>query len=506
MDNIELFKKQLEKAEIKAKIEEIGEVVEIKDGIAKVSGLENVENFELVTFEATGEGQGKKKNISGLVLNLEEYEVGIAVMGDFSLIKEGDVVKRTKNVLSVPVGESLLGRVVDPLGNPIDEKGEIKTNHYLPVERIAPSVIDRAPVNAAMHTGVLAVDALIPIGRGQRELILGDRGSGKTALALDVILNQKEEKNRPVCIYVCCGQKKSKIKRLIKTLEEKGSLEYTIVVCAFTDDPASFLYLAPYSGVSMGEYFRDNGKDALVVYDDLTKHAWAWREISLVLRRPPGREAYPGDIFYLHSRLLERAAKLSKEKGGGSLTALPIIETQAGDISGYIPTNVISICDGQIFLDSALFLKGHKPAIDVGRSVSRVGSKAQVPAMKKTAGTLKLDLAQFEELERFSEFTEELEENTKKLIERGKILREILKQEDLHPLPLEEEIAIIFSAVNGHLNTLGIEKIEDFKKDLIDEIKTLKPEILRGIREGGELDEKNKADLEKIIKNLIEKR
>lgn len=497
MSNIEIFKKQLESAELKPKMEEIGEVIEIKDGVARVSGLDSVENFELVEIEATG-----GKDIFGLALNLEEYETGVVILGDYSVVKEGDVAKRTKKILSIPVGEEILGRVIDPLGRPLDEKGEIKSNNNFPIERIAPSVVEREPVSTPLHTGILAIDALIPIGRGQRELILGDRGIGKTALALDTILNQKDEKNRPACIYVACGQKKSKIKRLIKTLEDRGALEYTTVVCAFSDDPASFLYLAPYSGAAIGEYFRDRGKDALVVFDDLTKQSWAWREISLVLRRPPGREAYPGDIFYLHSRLLERAAKMSKEKGGGSLTALPIIETQAGDISAYIPTNVISITDGQIFLSSPLFFKGQKPGIDIGKSVSRVGSKAQLKAMKKISGTLKLDLAQFQELERFSEFTEELDPQTRATIEKGKRLMEILKQDDLVPLPIEQETVIIFAGTKGYLDNLEIEKINTFKKDLIGEIKTLKPEIFKKIRETGDLDDQTQIELEKIIKNI----
>lgn len=491
MEKIGQLKKQLEDSGFKPKIEEIGEVVEVKDGIVRALGLGGVENFELVEFEG--------KNVLGLVLNLEEYETGIVVLGKSTNIKEGDVVKRTKKILSVPVGEGLLGRVVDPLGRPLDEKGEIVSKDFLPVERQGPSVIDRSPVNTPLHTGVISVDALIPIGRGQRELILGDRGIGKTALALDAIINQKEEKSRPVCIYVACGQKKAKVKRLIKTLEDQGALDYTILVCAFSDDPASFLYLAPFTGVTLGEYFRDKGQDALVVFDDLTKQSWAWREISLILRRPPGREAYPGDIFYLHSRLLERAAKLSKEKGGGSLTALPIIETQAGDISAYIPTNVISITDGQIFLDTALFYKNQKPSLDIGKSVSRVGSKAQLPAIKKIAGTLKLDLAQFQELERFSEFTEELDESTKKIIERGKRMRELLSQDDLAPLSFEKEAVIIFAGVKGFLDDLEIGKIKSFKKDLIEEIGRMKPEIFKSIREKEDLTPETEKQIGEII-------
>ena len=494
MENIESFKKQLEDFKLKPKTEEIGEVINIKDGVAKVSGLDNVENFELVEIETAS-----KKAVSGLVLNLEEYETGVAVLGDYSSVKEGDVVKRTKRILSIPVGENLLGRVIDPLGKPLDGKGEIRSQTFSPIERQAPSVIERQPVDAPLHTGILAIDALIPIGRGQRELILGDRGIGKTALVIDAIINQKNEKNRPACIYVACGQKKAKIRRIIKTLEERGAMNYTTVVCASSDDPASFLYLAPYAGAAIGEYFRDRGGDALVIFDDLTKQSWVWREISLVLRRRRGREAYPGDIFYLHSRLLERAAKLSKEKGGGSLTALPIIETQAGDISAYIPTNVISITDGQIFLNSPLFFKGQKPGIDIGKSVSRVGSKAQMKAMKKIAGTLKLDLAQFQELERFSEFTEELDQQTKTIIERGKRLIETLKQNDLEPLSFEKEVVIIFAATRGHLDNVGISEIAKFKIDLIKEIEAAKPELFEDIKKSGDLDEKTIGELEKII-------
>lgn len=494
MEKIEQFKKRLGDENFNPKIEEIGEVVEVRDGIVRALGLEKVENFELVEFEG--------KNVMGLVLNLEEYETGIVVLGKTTGIKEGDVVKRTKKILSVPVGEGLLGRVVDPLARPLDEKGEIPSKNILPVERQGPSVIDRSPVNTPLHTGILAIDALIPIGRGQRELILGDRGIGKTALALDAIINQKEEKNRPVCIYVSCGQKKAKVKRFIKTLEEKGVLDYTILVCAFSDDPASFLFLAPFTGVTMGEYFRDRGQDALVIFDDLTKQSWAWREISLILRRPPGREAYPGDIFYLHSRLLERAAKLSKEKGGGSLTALPIIETQAGDISAYIPTNVISITDGQIFLDTSLFYKNQKPALDVGKSVSRVGSKAQLPAIKKIAGTLKLDLAQFQELERFSEFTEELDETTKKIIEKGKRIRELLSQDDLSPLSFEKEAVIIYAGVKGYLNDLEIKAVKAFKKDLIEEISKMNPEIFSSIKKKEDFSPETEKQIEEAINRV----
>ncbi len=497
MDIIEQFKKQLEGLELNSEAEEIGEVVEIKDGVVKLAGLKNVENFELIEFE--------EANVLGLVLNLEEYEVGAVILGSDKNIKEGSVAKRTKKVFSLPVGEGFLGRVVDPMGNPIDGKGEIKAVEHLPLERKGPGVIDRKRIGTPMHTGIKIVDALIPIGRGQRELIIGDRGLGKTAVAIDTIINQKDEKNRPYCIYVACGQKKSKIRRLISTLEKAGAMEYTTIVCAFPDDPASFIYLAPFAGVTMGEYFRDSKRDALVVFDDLTKQAWAWREISLILRRPPGREAYPGDVFYLHSRLLERAARLSDENGGGSLTALPIIETQAGDISGYIPTNVISITDGQIFLNSTMFKKEQKPAIDVGTSVSRVGSDAQLKAMKKVAGRLKLDLAQFQELERFSEFTEELDAQTKNIIEKGKRIREILRQNDLAPYPFEKEAVVVFAGVNGDLQSIPLDKIKDFEKDLLKEIEVNKPEILKEIREKEDFNEETQKKILEIVSQIKNK-
>jgi F-type H+-transporting ATPase subunit alpha len=494
MDIIEQFKKQLEGIELAPETEEIGEVIEIKDGVVKLAGLKNVENFELIEFE--------EANVLGLVLNLEEYEVGAVILGSDRDIKQGSVAKRTKKVFSLPVGEGLLGRVVDPMGNPLDGKGEIKATEYLPLERKGPGVIDRKGISTPMHTGIKVVDALIPIGRGQRELIIGDRGLGKTAVAIDAIINQKNEKNRPFCIYVACGQKKSKVKRLIATLEKAGAMEYTTIVCAFPDDPASFVYLAPFAGVTIGEYFRDSKRDALVVFDDLTKQAWAWREISLILRRPPGREAYPGDVFYLHSRLLERAARLSDEKGGGSLTALPIIETQAGDISGYIPTNVISITDGQIFLNSTMFKKEQKPAIDFGTSVSRVGSAAQLKAMKKVAGRLKLDLAQFQELERFSEFTEELDPQTKNIIEKGKRIREILKQNDLVPYPFEKEAVIVFAGVNGDLTSIPLDKIKDFEKDLLNEMDLNHKDILAEIREKEDFGEELQAKVLEIVKQI----
>jgi F-type H+-transporting ATPase subunit alpha len=497
MDIIEQFKKQLEGLELNPEIEEIGEVVEVKDGVVKLSGLKNVENFELIEFE--------EANVLGLVLNLEEYEVGAVVLGPDKNIKEGTIAKRTKKIFSLGVGEEFLGRVIDPMGNPLDGKGEIKAKEFLPIERKGPGVTERQAVNTPLHTGLKVIDALIPIGRGQRELIIGDRSLGKTALALDAIINQKKEKNRPYCIYVACGQKKSKIKRLVSTLEKAGAMEYTTIVCAFPDDPASFVYLAPYAGVTMGEYYRDSKRDALVVFDDLTRQAWAWREISLILRRPPGREAYPGDVFYLHSRLLERAARLSDEKGGGSLTALPIIETQAGDISGYIPTNVISITDGQIFLNSTMFRKDQKPAVDVGTSVSRVGSAAQVKAMKKVAGRLKLDLAQFQELARFSEFTEELDSQTKIILEKGKRIMEIIRQNDLEPYPFEKEAIVIFAGVNGDLQDIPLDKIKEFEKELLTELEVHHSDILTQIRETEDFSDDLQKKVLEIIKDIKKK-
>lgn len=494
MDIIEQFKKQLEGLDISPEVEEVGEVVEVKDGVVKISGLRGVENFEMIEFEGA--------NVMGLVLNLEEYEVGAVILGSDKDIKQGTTVKRTKKVFSVPVGEGLLGRVVDPLGRPLDGKGEIKAKEFLPLERKGPSVIERQPVTKPLHTGIKIVDALIPIGRGQRELIIGDRGLGKTAVAIDAIVNQRNEKNRPYCVYVACGQKKAKVRRLIATLEKEGAMEYTTVVCAFPDDSASFVYLAPFTGAAIGEYFRDNGKDALAVYDDLTRQAWAWREISLILRRPPGREAYPGDVFYLHSRLLERAAMMSKDLGGGSLTALPIIETQAGDISGYIPTNVISITDGQIFLDSTLFRKEQKPAINIGTSVSRVGSTAQMKATKKVAGRLKLDLAQFQELERFSEFTEELDPQTKKTIEKGKRMRLLLRQVDLTPLPIEKEVVVIFTGVNSDIEEVPMDKIKEFEEEVLKTVELELPEVLKEIKETADMSDKSKESLLELIKKV----
>ncbi len=497
MDIYQKLKKEVEKLEISGEIEEYGKVIQVKDGVARVAGLLGVENFEVVNFERTG--------IKGIALSLEEEFVGVIVLGDFSKIKEGDIVKREKRVLSCPVGEELIGRVIDPLGNPLDGKGEIKAKEFFPLERIGPSVVEREPVNFPLHTGIKIIDALTPIGRGQRELFLGDRITEKTNYALCTILNQKEEPKRPICVYVAIGKKTAEVARIVELLRERRALDYTILVVASASMPTSLWYLAPYAGCAQGEYFMRKGMDSLVVYDDLTQHAYAWREISLVLRRPPGREAYPGDIFYLHSRLLERAAKLNQKLGGGSLTAIPILETQAGDITGYIPTNVISICDGQIYFDASLYLKGQRPEMNIGLSVSRVGSAAQTKAMKSVAATLKLELAQFLELEHFLEFAEEVDPETKKKLDRGARIREILKQDRLSPIPFEKQVVAIFVAVSGLLDGLELEKIRDFEKKLYQTIETKKPEIFKAIRQTGQLSEETKKEIENITKELLKK-
>lgn len=470
---IESLKKQIAGFEPQAKIEETGSVIEVGDGIARMSGLTKCASMEMVAFES---------GVMGVALNLEEETVGAIVLGDYTKIEEGQTVRRTNKILSVPVGEALLGRVVNPLGEPIDGKGTIKTKDVFPVEKIAPGVMKREPVNQPLQTGIKAIDAMIPIGRGQRELIIGDRQVGKTAVAIDTIINQRD--SGVICIYVAIGQKESKIARIVAKLEESGAMKNTIVVASGASDPAALSFIAPYAGCAMGEYFMENGKDVLVVYDDLTKQAWAYREVSLLLRRPPGREAYPGDVFYLHSRLLERAAKMSKENGGGSLTALPIIETQAGDVSAYIPTNVISITDGQIFLESDLFYKGIRPAMNVGISVSRVGSAAQIKAMKKVAGKLRLDLAQFRELEAFAQFATDLDENTRKQIERGKRTVEVLKQRQYEPMHVNHQVAIIYAVTQGFLDAVPVEAVavweEEFHRTLDEQYPELLEEIVSG--------------------------
>lgn len=453
---IQELKKRITEFHYEPKAEAIGTVLEVGDGVARVAGLSEVMASEMVEF-ANG--------TFGVALNLEEGEAGVMLLGDTDDIHEGMVVKSTGKILSVPVGNSSIGRVLSPLGLPIDGKGDIQTDAYYPVEKIAPGVITRQSVHQPLQTGIKAIDALIPIGRGQRELIIGDRQTGKTAVAVDTIINQKGQ--NIICIYVAIGQKESKVARIVAELTQAGAMEYTSVVVAGASDPAALAYIAPYAATALGEYFMDQGKDVLVVYDDLSKHAVAYRQISLILRRPPGREAYPGDVFYVHSRLLERSAKLNKENGGGSLTALPIIETQAGDVSAYIPTNVISITDGQIYLESDLFYKGIRPALNVGLSVSRVGSSAQIKAMKQVAGTLRLDLAQFRELEAFAQFGSDLDEKTRSLIERGRRAVEILKQPQYAPLSVEQEVIVLYALTRGYADDVAVENIHRFERELL---------------------------------------
>jgi F-type H+-transporting ATPase subunit alpha len=461
---IGILKKQIENFDDLPEFKEVGQVLSVGDGIAKIYGLDSVEAGEMVEFES---------GVQGMALNLEQDSVGVVIFGSDTSIIEGQTVKRTGKIVQVPVGEGLLGRVVNALGVPVDGKGPLKEVSYSPVEVNAPGIVQRQSVSEPVQTGIKAIDALIPIGRGQRELIIGDRQTGKTAIAIDTILNQKQahsindEANKIYCVYVAIGQKQSTIARIVKKLEEEGALAYSIVVVASASDPAPMLFLAPYAGCSMGEYFRDNKKHALIIYDDLSKHAVAYRQMSLLLRRPPGREAYPGDVFFLHSRLLERAAKLSDELGAGSLTALPIIETQAGDVSAYIPTNVISITDGQIYLETELFFKGIRPAVNVGLSVSRVGSAAQIKAMKQVAGSIKLDLAQFREMESFSQFSSDLDEVTQKMLLRGQKLTILLKQDQYVPLSVEEQVVVIYAGVKGYLDTINVKDVQRFEKELL---------------------------------------
>lgn len=468
---VENLKKEIENFTAVTKAEKVGHVVEVFDGIAKVSGLSDVKSSEMVTFRG-GE--------TGVVLNLEEDTVGVIILGDFSKIVEGDEVNSTGKILEVGVGESYIGRVVNALGQPIDGKGEIKAVKYYPVERVASGVVTRQGVDQPVQTGIKAIDALIPVGRGQRELIIGDRQTGKTAIAIDTILNQKGQDM--ICVYVSIGQKDSKLRKLQTRLEEGGAMAYTVIVSAGSSEPAALSYIAPYAGVSIAEYFMDQGKDVLIIYDDLSKHAVAYREISLLLRRPPGREAYPGDVFYLHSRLLERACRKNKDYGGGSITALPIIETQAGDLSAYIPTNVISITDGQIFLETDLFYKGVRPAVNVGFSVSRVGGSAQIKAMKKVAGTLKLDLAQFRELEAFAQFGSDLDDATKRQLERGKRAVELLKQPQYAPVLTEHQVVSLYALVKGYMDDVPVDQIKAFEAGLLDyadnNAKTFKKEVV----------------------------
>jgi F-type H+/Na+-transporting ATPase subunit alpha len=500
-----IIKKQIAGFEAKTEVDEIGEVIQVGDGIARVYGLENVMSSELVQFP---------NDIFGMTLNLEQDNVGIAIFGDYTKIKEGDIVKRTNRIVQVPVGEALLGRVVNPLGFPLDGKGPIKTDLFLPAEKKAPGVIYRQPVKEPLETGIMAIDAMIPIGRGQRELIIGDRQTGKTAIAVDAIINQKGK--GVICIYIAIGQKGSTIAKVVKILEDNGALGHTIVVASTAEETAPIQYLAPFAGAAMGEFFRDSGRHALCVYDDLTKHAWAYRQLSLLLRRPPGREAYPGDIFNLHSRLLERAAKMSEDPQvssmagcsapGGSLTALPIIETQAGDVSAYIPTNIISITDGQIFLEPELFYAGIRPAVNVGISVSRVGGNAQTKAMRQVAGSLRMDLAQYRELAAFAQFGSDLDKSTRAQLTRGERLVECLKQGQYSPLQMEEQVAIIFAATRGLIDVLPISKVGRFKLEFIKYMKAAHPEQLKEIAEkkiiSKELEPQLKATIEDFMRGF----
>jgi F-type H+-transporting ATPase subunit alpha len=491
-----VLKKEIANFGALAEVAEVGQVLSVGDGVARVYGLDDVRAGEMVEFQ---------NGIKGMALNLETDNVGVVIFGDDRSIREGDMVKRTGAIVEVPAGAGLLGRVVDALGNPIDGKGPLKDVKLTRMEVKAPGIIPRQSVSEPMQTGLKAIDSLVPIGRGQRELIIGDRQTGKTAVALDAFINQKtinagtDESKKLYCIYVAIGQKRSTVAQFVKTLEEAGALPYSIIVAATASEPAPMQFLAPYTGCAMGEYFRDNGKHALIVYDDLSKQAVAYRQMSLLLRRPPGREAYPGDVFYLHSRLLERAAKLNDKLGGGSLTALPIIETQAGDVSAYIPTNVISITDGQIFLETGLFYKGVRPAINVGLSVSRVGSAAQIKAMKQVAGSIKLELAQFREMEAFSQFASDLDATTQRLISRGKRLTEILKQPQYSPLAIEEQVAVIYAGVKGYLDDIKVEDVSRYEQDLLSALRGKGAAILAAIRTDKQIKPETEAQLKALL-------
>jgi F-type H+/Na+-transporting ATPase subunit alpha len=486
-----IIREQIGSYAVDVDVAEVGSIISIGDGIARVHGVENAMAGEMLEFP---------HGVMGIALNLEDESVGAVLLGEFREIKEGDLVKRTGRIISVPVGDEILGRVVNALGQPIDGKGPIVSKQFLPIERLAPGVVDRQGVKEPLQTGLKAIDAMVPIGRGQRELIIGDRQTGKTAVAIDAILNQRE--TGVICIYNAIGQKQSTIAQVVRTLEEADAMRYTIVVAAAAADPAPLLYISPYSACTIGEFFRDSGRHALVVYDDLSKHAQAYREISLLLRRPPGREAYPGDVFYLHSRLLERAAKLNATLGGGSLTALPIIETQAGDLSAYIPTNVISITDGQIFLESDLFHQGVRPAINVGNSVSRVGGAAQIKAMRQVAGTLRLDLAQYRELAAFAQFGSDLDKSTQAQLTRGARLVEILKQPQYEPLSVERQVAIIFAGTNGYLDKIPVSELRAFETELYRFIENRHPQLFSGIAEKKQLDDQLKAALTDAVKEF----
>lgn len=488
---VENLKREIENFSAEVKAEKVGKVLEVFDGIAKVSGLSDIRSSEMVMFP-----NGER----GVALNLEEDTIGVIILGDFSKIKEGDVVTATGKILEVPVSDHLLGRVVDAIGVPLDGKGAIKSDKTYPIEKVAPGVITRLSVDQPLSTGIKVIDAIIPVGRGQRELIIGDRQTGKTAIAIDTILNQKGE--NMICVYVSIGQKDSKLRKIETRLQEGGAMTYTVIVKASASEAASMSYIAPYTGVSIAEYFMDQGKDVLIIYDDLSKHAVAYREISLLLRRPPGREAYPGDVFYLHSRLLERACRRNKEYGGGSITALPIIETQAGDVSAYIPTNVISITDGQIFLETDLFYKGIRPAVNVGLSVSRVGSSAQIKAMKKVAGTLKLDLAQYRELEAFAQFGSDLDDATKRQLERGKRAVEVLKQLQYAPMRIEHQVVVLYALTKGYMDNVAMDKIKDFEQGLISYSERNAKTFYKQIAEKKMWDEKGEEEVNKMISDF----
>ncbi|MCH9012904.1 MAG: F0F1 ATP synthase subunit alpha [Proteobacteria bacterium] len=494
-----ILKEQIENFGAEADVAEVGQVLSVGDNVARVYGLDNVQAGELVEFPG---------GLMGMALNLEADNVGVVLFGEDRGIKEGDVVKRTGAIVDVPVGKGLLGRVVDALGNPIDGKGPIESTERKRVEVKAPGIIPRRSVHEPMQTGLKAIDCLIPVGRGQRELIIGDRQTGKTAIALDTILNQKainesdDESKKLYCIYVAIGQKRSSVALFVKELEDRGALDYSIIVSATASEPAPLQFLAPYTGCTMGEFFRDNGMHAVIFYDDLSKQAVAYRQMSLLLRRPPGREAYPGDVFYLHSRLLERAAKMNEDKGAGSLTALPVIETQAGDVSAYIPTNVISITDGQIFLETDLFYRGIRPAVNVGLSVSRVGSAAQIKAMKQVAGSIKLELAQYREMEAFAQFASDLDASTQRLLARGARLTELLKQDQYAPLPVEEQVVIVFAGVRGFLDPIPLDKVTSFERKLRDEMKASGQEILEAIRTEKEISEATEEKLKAFMENF----
>ncbi len=492
----ELLKAQIDKFNVQIDVSEVGEVIKVGDGVARVNGLENVMSSELVELP---------NGVFGMALNLEQDNVGLVLFGDTKLVREGDIAKRTGKVVEVPVGEEMLGRVVNPLGQPIDGKNPITTKDSLPIERKALGVMQRQPVVEPLQTGLKAIDSMIPIGRGQRELIIGDRQTGKTAIAIDTIINQKytQDTDNPVyCIYVAIGQKASTVTRVVAELEAADAMKYTTVVAANASDPAPMQYIAPYSGASMGEYFRDNGKHALIIYDDLSKQAVAYRQMSLILRRPPGREAFPGDVFYLHSRLLERASKLSDDLGGGSLTALPIIETQEGDVAAYIPTNVISITDGQIYLETNLFNAGQRPAVDVGISVSRVGGNAQIKAMKSVAGMLRLDLAQFRELEAFAKFGSDLDKTTQQQLTRGQRMMEIIKQNQYDPMPVEKQVAIIFAGNAGYLDDIPQNKISDFEAQYLTYVEANAADVLKEIKGTGKMSSESEDLLKKVTEDF----